>query len=123
MTRPPFGFGPSDRPDDPEGNDPFGLAAMFGSGDLFAQLSQLMSWRGGPVNWDLATTVATEGVKADDRPVTDDEARAVVDACRLADVWLDPVTTLPGSGGEGRAWTRLGWIEATLPAWRQRVKR
>ena len=86
MTRPPFGFGPSDRPEEPEGNDPFGLAGMFGSGDLFAQLSQLMSWRGGPVNWDLATTVATETVKAEDRPVTAEEARAVVDACRLAGV-------------------------------------
>src|SRR5689334_16287146 len=94
---------------------------MFGSGDLFAQLSQLMSWTGGPVNWDLATTVATEAVKAEDRAVTAEESRAVADACRLADHWLDPVTTLPGSGGEGQAWTRLGWIEATLPAWRQLV--
>jgi putative hydrolase len=121
VTRPPFGFGPPDRPDEPEGNDPFGLAGMFGSGDLFAQLSQLMSWSGGPVNWDLATTVATEAVKAGDRAVTAEERQAVVDACRLADVWLDPVTTLPGAGGEGQAWTRLGWIEATLPAWRQLV--
>jgi hypothetical protein len=31
MTRPPFGFGPSDRPDEPgDPNDPFGLSAMFG---------------------------------------------------------------------------------------------
>ena len=132
MTRPPFGFGPADRPDDPggEGNnpgDPFGLSAMFGGqgsaggGDLFAQLSQLMSWTGGPVNWDLATSVATSTATATDRPITRDESTAVAAACRLADHWLDPVTTLPGSGGEGRALTRLGWIEATLPAWRSLV--
>ena len=57
MTRPPFGFGPADRPDDPEGegsgNDPFGLAGMLGS-DLFGQLSQLMAWRGGPVSGIIA---------------------------------------------------------------------
>ena len=126
MTRPPFGFGPSDRPDEPEGNDPrdpFGLAGMLGGGggDLFAQLGALMSWRGGPVNWDLAGNVATAAVQPGDRAVTAEEARQVADACRLADLWLDPVTTLPGSGTEGRAWTRLGWIEATTPAWRQLV--
>ena len=121
MTRPPFGFGPADRPDEP-GGDPFGLAGMFGGTDLFAQLQQLMSWSGGPVNWDLATSIATSAVSSNgDRAVTPDEARQVADACRLADLWLDPVTTLPGSGGEGRAWTRRGWVDATLPAWRQLV--
>jgi putative hydrolase len=45
----------------------------------------------------------------------------VADACRLADLWLEPLTTLPGSGGEGQAWTRTGWIETTLPVWRQLV--
>ena len=57
MTRPPFGFGPSDRPEDPE--DPFGLAKMFGGaggpfgGDMagtFAQVQKLRSWTGGPVH-------------------------------------------------------------------------
>ena len=128
MTRPPFGFGPGDRPDEPEdgeSNDPFGLSAMFpgvgNGGDLFAQLASLMSWRGGPVNWDLASSVATGAITTDDQPVTAEETREVVEACRLADLWLDPVTTLPGAGGQGQAWTRAGWFEATLPAWRQLV--
>jgi putative hydrolase len=130
VTRPPFGFGPPGRPDEPEdgeggGNDPFGLSALFGAGagggDLLAQLTSLMSWSGGPVNWDLATQVATTAAKEHDRPATPEETRAVADACRLADLWLEPLTTLPGSGGEGRAWTRVGWIEATLPVWRQLV--
>ncbi|MCA1711689.1 MAG: zinc-dependent metalloprotease [Actinobacteria bacterium] len=124
MTRPPFGFGPSDRPDEPnDPNDPLGLAKMLGMGgsDLFAQLSQLMSWSGGPVNWDLAASMATGAAKDGDRAVTAEESRQVADACRLADLWLDPVTSMPGSGGEGRAATRVGWIESTLPAWRQLV--
>jgi putative hydrolase len=127
MTRPPFGFGPGDRPDEPEdgggSGDPFGLSALFGGagGDVFAQLQSLMSWSGGPVNWDLATQVATGAVDAADRSVTAEEAGQARDACRLADVWLDPLTTLPGSGGEARAWSRREWLTATQPAWRALV--
>ncbi|MCW2598342.1 MAG: uncharacterized protein JWM02_171 [Frankiales bacterium] len=127
MTRPPFGFGPSEGPDEPDENDPFGLARMFGGGlsgggnDMFAQLQRLMSWTGGPVNWDLAKEVAQSAVKDDDRPVTAQETREIADAGRLADVWLDPVTALPASGGEPQAWTRTGWLEGTLAAWQQLV--
>ena len=121
MTRPPFGFGPSGRPDEPGGDDPFGLSAMLGGGDVFATLSRLMSWTGGPVNWDLATQVAEAAAREGDVPVTDAQAREVAEACRLADVWLDAVTTLPAGGAQGRAWTRTGWLTSTLPAWRTLV--
>jgi putative hydrolase len=130
VTRPPFGFGPSDRPDEPGDDDPFGLSAMFGGaggpfggdmGSVFAQMQKLMSWSGGPVNWDLADEVATGATRADDVPVTSAQAREVVEACRLADLWLDPVTTFPASGAEPQAWTRTGWVAATTPAWRALV--
>ncbi|MEX2291535.1 MAG: zinc-dependent metalloprotease [Mycobacteriales bacterium] len=131
MTRPPFGFGPSDPAEEPgDGNDPFGLSAMFGGasgpfggdiGAVFAQMQRLMSWTGGPVNWDLATEVATGASRADDRPVTAAEHREIAEACRLADLWLDPVTTLPAGGAEPQAWTRTGWVESTLPSWRALV--
>jgi putative hydrolase len=131
VTRPPFGFGPGDRPDEPsEGNDPFGLSAMFGGaggpfggdmGAVFAQLQRLMSWTGGPVNWDLATEVATGATRAEDRPVTAVEEREITEACRLADLWLDPVTTLPAGSASPQAWTRTGWVESTLPSWRSLV--
>ena len=134
MTRPPFGFGSPDRPDDPDdaagGGDPFGLSAMFGGaggpfaggmGDVFAQLQKLMSWRGGPVNWDLAGEVATGATRADDAAVTPEQAGEVAEACRLADLWLDPVTTLPASGAQAQAWSRTGWVTSTTPAWRQLV--
>jgi putative hydrolase len=132
MTRPPFGFGPSDRPDEPDRpDDPFGLGALFGggaggggAGDLggvFASLQRLMSWTGGPVNWDLAAEVATGATRASDRPVTPEEAEQVAEACRLADLWLDGVTDLPAARGAAQAWTRTGWVEDTLPAWRQLV--
>ena len=125
MTRPPFGFGPSDRGDDegrPGGDDPFGLGGLLGGGDVFATLQSLMSWTGGPVNWDLAQKVAGEAARAGDRPVTDAERREVEEACRLADLWLDAVTSLPAGGGDARAWSRTGWLESTLPAWKQLVE-
>ncbi len=132
MTRPPFGFGPADRPDEPDdgrGDDPFGLGAMglgglsdlLGGGDVFSMMSKMTSWRGGPVNWDLATEVAEKAARAGDRAVTAEERRAVEEACRLADLWLDPVTTLPAGGGSSAAWTRTGWLTSTLPAWRTLV--
>jgi putative hydrolase len=131
MTRPPFGFGPPDRPEEPSGgDDPFGLSAMFGGaggpfgGDMstvFAQMQRLMSWTGGPVNWDLAVEVATGATRAGDRPVSDAETREIVEACRLGDLWLDAVTTLPAAGATPQAWTRTGWVESTLPSWRSLV--
>ncbi|CAA9345528.1 MAG: Uncharacterized protein SCO5199 [uncultured Frankineae bacterium] len=131
MTRPPFGFGPADRPDEPGGgDDPFGLSAMFGGaggpfggdmGSVFAQMQKLMSWTGGPVNWDLANEVATGATRPDDVPVTAEQAREVAEACRLADLWLDAATTLPASGSEPQAWTRTGWVASTTPAWRSLV--
>lgn len=131
MTRPPFGFGPAGRPDEPgDGDDPFGLAGLFGGaggpfggdmGKVFSQMQKLMSWTGGPVNWDLADEVATGATRADDTAVTAEQAREVEEACRLADLWLDPVTTLPGTAGTPQAWTRTGWVTSTTPAWRALV--
>jgi putative hydrolase len=124
MTRPPFGFGGADRPDDePDPNDPFGLSKLFGAGggDLFGQLQRLLSGSGGPVNWDLARQVADAALQEGDRPVTPEQTREIADAGRLADVWLDPVTTLPAAGGEPVAWSRTGWLEGTIPAWKQLV--
>ena len=133
MTRPPFGFGPADRPDDEPGggDDPFGLSAMFGGaggpfggdmGSVFAQMQKLMSWTGGPVNWDLADEVATGATRAGDVPVTAEQTRQVADACRLADLWLDAVTTLPGERrrAAGLDPHRAG-STSTTPAWRALV--
>jgi putative hydrolase len=41
----------------------------------------------------------------------------VSDAVRLADLWLDAVTDLPSGVTSVESWTRLEWIEKTLPVW------
>lgn len=106
MTDLPFGFSPGGGPEDIAGKIP-----------LFAELQKLMSWSGGPVNWDLARQVAVATAAPADRPVTPAEADEVRDALRLADLWLEPLTVLPSGGAQVAAWTRVEWIERTLPGW------
>ncbi|MFI6152275.1 zinc-dependent metalloprotease [Kitasatospora sp. NPDC051170] len=114
------------------GDNPF--AAMFGGlgpGDLgaaFQQLGQMLSFEGGPVNWDLATNIARQTVvaepaegKSKDRSVSAAERSAVAEAVRLADLWLDGSTEFPSGAGTAVAWSRAEWIEATLPVWKDLV--
>ena len=110
MSDLPFGFSPSGGSDDLAGKIPF-----------FAELQKLMSWSGGPVNWDLARQVATATAAADDVRVDDAAASEVRDALRLADLWLDPLTTLPTGVRTTLAWNRVAWIESTLAQWARLV--
>src|SRR3954469_2740141 len=135
---PPFGFGLPDR--DPErrepgkggdpAGDPFGLGALFGGMagggspedllgkmPLFAELQKLMSWSGGPVNWDLARQGAISQLAVGHQPTSQAEQTAVAEALRLADLWLDQVTELPSGIERTAAWSRVDWVEKTLPAW------
>ena len=106
MTDLPFGFSPGGGPEDIAGKIPF-----------FAELQKLMSWSGGPVNWDLARQVAVATAAPADRPVTPAEADEVRDALRLADLWLEPLTVLPSAGPQVAAWNRVEWVERTLAGW------
>jgi putative hydrolase len=108
----PFGFGSSD-PNQP-GNGPDDLTGKI---PLFAELQRLMSWTGGPVNWDLARQIAISTVAGDHRSPTAQESAQVTDAIRLADLWLDDVTDLPSGIVTAHAWGRVEWIEQTLPVW------
>jgi putative hydrolase len=142
MSNFPFGFNPGpedggegERPsgDQPSGGTPAGgvptdpFAAMLGGGggDIGAalqRLGQLMSWQGGPVNWDLARDVARQAVAAsEDRSVTSADREPVLDAMRLAELWLDEATAFPSGATAVAAWSRAEWVEATLPAWRELV--
>ena len=110
MSDLPFGFSPSGGSDDLAGKIPF-----------FAELQKLMSWSGGPVNWDLARQVATATAAAEDVRVEESAASEVRDALRLADLWLDPLTTLPTGVRTTLAWNRVAWIESTLARWARLV--
>jgi putative hydrolase len=114
MTDIPFGFGSSDR--SPE-ERPGGQGDPFGVFPLFAELQKLMSWQGGPVNWDLAKQLATEALAGTSRMASPAERQQVTEAVRLADLWLDSVTVLPSGVRTADAWTRLEWVDKTLPVW------
>src|SRR3954468_13367798 len=138
MSDVPFGFGLPDRDPErkepgggqPSPSDPFGLGALFGAGGaggspeellakmpLFAELQKLMSWSGGPVNWDLARQGAISQLAAGHQPTSAAERSAVAEALRLADLWLDQVTDLPSGIERTAGWSRVDWVEQTLPAW------
>jgi putative hydrolase len=141
MTDPPFGFGmPGDRDRDPDkpgagggsgGSGPGGAAGAGGPGgplgplgdpqqfaDALRQFADLMSWQGGPVNWDLAKNVARQTVAAQgDASVLEIDRRKTTDALRTADLWLEDATTLPTGIRITQAWSRSEWVEATLPVW------
>jgi putative hydrolase len=106
----------------PEPGGPFGGANPFGDPQQFAdalrQFADLMSYRGGPVNWDLAKNVARHAVAAAGDPsVLTSQRSDVVEAARLADLWLEDVTTFPSGIRTIEAWSRSEWVEATFPVW------
>ena len=136
--RPPFGFGPPGRPgdDDPQppgGEGPSGPVGPFGFGapgaggpgggpnqfaDALRQFADLLSYSGGPVNWELAKNLARHTIAAKGDPsVLANERAAVTEAIRLADLWLDDVTTFPSGVRKIEAWSKSEWLEATFPVW------
>ncbi len=106
-------------PDQPGGASPFGpLGDPQQFADALRQFADLMSWQGGPVNWDLAKNVARHAVAAEGDPsVLDVDRQKIVDALRLADLWLDEATSFSTGVRIAQAWSRSEWVEATLPVW------
>jgi putative hydrolase len=137
MSDVPFGFGSHDprdpdrrKPEDGQGGpDPF---AAFGPGgfdvgalgQMLTQLGQMLSQGaasgggGGPVNYDLAKQMAVQKLSTTGLP-SPQQATAVSDAVRLAELWLDPATALPAGTHSSAAWAPRDWVEQTLPTWRR----
>jgi len=102
---------------------------FFGRIPLFREFARLMATGEGPVNWELARQVAVATAAGADelgmvpqlpRPAaTPDpgETRAWDDRLRLAELWVDPVTSLPAPGVAlgARPVSRPDWAEAVLP--------
>jgi putative hydrolase len=143
MADRPFGFGLPDKPEDqggqgrgsggnPGAGGPGGPGAggpgaggPFGAmgdpqqfADALRQFADMLTWRGGPVNWDLAKNVARHAiVAAGDPSVLDAQRREITEAVRLADLWLDEATAFPSGVRKIEAWSRSEWLEATFPVW------
>src|SRR5579862_7771378 len=142
MADRPFGFGLPDKPEDQGGQGSSGAGSggpgaggpggpMGGQGgpfggmgdpqqfaDALRQFADLLSWKGGPVNWDLAKNVARHAIAAAGDPsVLDAQRREITEAVRLADLWLDEAVAFPSGIRKIEAWSRSEWLEATFPVW------
>jgi putative hydrolase len=122
MADRPFGFGLPDKPDDQGGQGGQGPLGPMGNPGQFAdalrQFADLLSYQGGPVNWDLAKNVARHAIAAAGDPsVLDAQRRDITEAVRLADLWLDEATEFPSGIHKIEAWSRSEWLEATFPVW------
>jgi putative hydrolase len=120
-------------------NDPsdplaaFGLSGDFGMGDLgqiFTQLGQMFSSAGssmaggsqgdqsGPINYDLATRVATNSIGFV-APIPATTHAAITDAVHLAETWLDGVTALPAGTSKAEGWSPSDWVNNTMQTWQR----
>lgn len=132
MNEPPFGFNlpgePGDDRDPASGGGgaggPGGPGVPGGMGDpqqmaeMLRQFADLMAYQGGAINWDLAKNIARQTVSSKGDPsILEHERSSIIDALRLADLWLEDATTLPSGIRSATAWSRSEWVEATMPVW------
>ncbi|MDP8978717.1 MAG: zinc-dependent metalloprotease [Actinomycetota bacterium] len=94
---------------------------MFENVPLFRELAKVMSWSGGPVNWEIATqtamAVAGQGAR-DSRggsggqigPGGERATEELATAVRTGELWLDEVTGLPHVDGRARALSLEEWV-------------
>jgi len=73
---------------------------------------------------DVPETSAIEGAGGEAKPagnpsVTAADRKAVTDALRLADLWLENASALPSGLQTTSAWSRSDWITNTLPVWKK----
>ena len=136
----PFGFGSQDPRDPDRGNlphdggasgpGPVNPFAAFGVGgfdvgalgQMLTQLGQMLSQGaaggGSHVNYDLAKQMAVQKLSTTGLPSAQ-QATAITDAVRLAELWLDPATALPAGTHNSAAWAPRDWVEQTLPTWQR----
>src|ERR1035437_1985847 len=105
--------GPGGTPGEGGPMGPFGDPQQFA--DALRQFADLMGWQGGRVNGDLAKNVARQTVAAEGDPsVLEKDRQKIVEAIRLADLWLYEVTVYPPGGASAPPRTGAG-----LSGWRR----
>jgi putative hydrolase len=106
-----------------------GGADFFGRIPLFREFARLLAGESGPVNWELARQVAVATAAGADalgtmpqlpKPTPSPplgERREWDERLRLAELWVDPATSLAGRGLTLAAQpvSRPDWAEAVLP--------
>jgi len=107
-----------------------------GLGDILSQFGQMLSGMGssmnspdaqGPVNFPLAERIARQAITSYHSQhstaagVRDHDTKAVEEAVRLAELWLDDATSFPTAGHRVVAWDPDTWLTETLPMWKRLI--
>jgi putative hydrolase len=82
---------------------------------LFAEISKVLSWTGGPVNWDLARQIAVSIAAGETPPppIQPSDHADVAEHVRVAELWLTESAGMPTPIHlvEARAATPVDWAE------------
>ncbi len=110
---------------DPAGVPPDLPPDLLGSIPLFAELQKVLSWTGGPVNWDLARQIAVASAAAAElvHRVDDAVADELAQDARVAEMWLSESTSLQAAPSLApvRALTPAQWAEHACGAYRELI--
>jgi putative hydrolase len=91
-------------------------------GQMLTQLGQMLSQSkpgSGPVNYDLAAQLARQQLAATTSSLTGSQRAAVVDAVKLAELWLDEATEFPAGATTAQGWSASEWVDASMPTWKR----
>ncbi len=107
-----------------QGFDMSPVNAMFSSPSqmqaALGQFQYLLGATDGPVNWQMAHDLARQkAFQSGDPSLSASEAQLARQSLTVADLWLDAVTDFAPGPVERDAWTRIGWVEKTLPMWKR----
>lgn len=117
MNNIPFGFSPSSGDD----SNAFNMSNL---GDMFTQLGEAMKRAqevpaGEVISWPTVLESALRAIPSGaESPVGEGQSAAVENAVRLAQMWLDDVTTFPANSANAQAWDRRTWVRETLDGWK-----
>ena len=99
-------------------DEPFELPPdLLGQIPLFAELAKVLSWTGGPVNWDLARQIAVALAAGEENvhDVSSADQAEMAESVRLAELWLQEGPGLPPP-------PRVATVRALTPArWAERA--
>lgn len=96
-----------------------GVGSPQALSQALGQMRFLMNSSSDPVNWRMVEELSRQqAYQAGDPRLTAAQANQVRQSLSVADLWLDPVTAFSVPGVVREAWTRVEWIDQTLPAWK-----
>lgn len=109
---------------DPSGLPPDLPPDILGRIPLFAELQKVLSWAGGPVNWDLARQVAVaQAASAGPQTVDLSVANEIGEDARIAQLWLTEATGIGEAGlvPPAKAVSPADWAEHACTAYREMI--